>query len=89
MIKRGKFKVVNEEQNKNLLDYLTDVLAIVPRMRRFENRYLCKEYVTFYRAMGSKYDHAKFLKKLSKNKLEFVLATQEPGKLVNLFTHLV
>jgi hypothetical protein len=56
-------------------------------MNRMENKYLCREYVKFVRNT-SKYNHPKFLENLKKNKKEFILATQEDGKLVELFTKL-
>jgi len=86
-IKSGEFRIVEEDKNINILNNLTDVLKIVPRMNRYENRYLCREYVKFLRNV-SKYNHAKFLENLSKSKKEFILATQEDGKLVELFTKL-
>lgn len=86
-IKSGEFKIIEETKNVNILNHLTDVLKIVPRMNRMENRYLCREYVKFVRNT-SKYNHPKFLENLKKNKKEFILATQEDGKLVELFTKL-
>jgi hypothetical protein len=56
-------------------------------MNRFENRYAVKEYVKFLRGT-SKYDHKTFLAKLQKNKEKFILATQEEGKLSELFEKL-
>ena len=63
------------------------MLKIVPRMNRFENRYSIKEYVKFLRG-NPKYDHKTFLAKLQRNKEKFVLATQEEGKLYELFEKL-
>lgn len=83
-IKTGTFKIVNEKENVQVLDYLTDVLKIVPRMNRFENKYLCSEYVSFLRS-ARKYEHDKFLNFLSLNKKQLVLATQEVGKLGEMF----
>ena len=83
-IKSGAFKVCNEKENVQVLDYLTDVLKIVPRMNRFENKYLCSEYVTFLRS-AKKYDHTKFLSYLSANKKQLIIATQEVGKLGDMF----
>jgi hypothetical protein len=87
-IKNGDFRIVNEEDNVKLLNNLTDVLKLVPRMNRFENRYLCREYIKFARSC-SKYNHDKFIKNLEKNKEKFVLATQEDGKLKELFNNLL
>lgn len=85
-IKNGTFRIINEEENVKILNYLTDVLKMVPRMNRMENRYLCREYVKFCIKNCSKYNHDKFMKNLEKNKETFVLATQEEGKLKELFS---
>jgi hypothetical protein len=86
-IKAGEFRIMDEDKNVTILNHLTDVLKVVPRMNRYENRYLCREYIKFLRNT-SKYNHPKFLDNLKKNKKEFILATQEDGKLVELFTKL-
>jgi hypothetical protein len=86
-IKAGEFKIMDEDKNVTILNHLTDVLKVVPRMNRYENRYLCREYIKFLRNT-SKYNHPKFLDNLKRNKKEFILATQEDGKLVELFTKL-
>jgi len=86
-IKEGTFEIIDEEKNVNILDNLTDVLRIVKRQARNENRYICSEYVNFYRNCGD-YDHAKFIKNLKAEKELFVLATQEEGKLNELFQKL-
>lgn len=88
IIKSGEFKITNEQKNVEILNYVTDMLKLVPRMNRFENRYSVKEYVKFLRST-SKYDHKTFLIKLQKNKDKFILATQEEGKLSELFENLV
>lgn len=86
-IKRGEFKIINEEHNVTILNCLTDVLKIIPRMNRMENRYMCREYIKFLRHTKG-YNHAKFLSNLEKNKKQFVLATQENGKLYEMFDKL-
>ena len=83
-IKNGEFRIVNEIENVEILDRLTDVLKVVPRMNRIENKYLCREYIKFVRNT-KKYNHAVFIEKLKKNKKQFVLVTQEDGKLYELF----
>jgi hypothetical protein len=87
IIKGGEFVIKNEAKNVEILNHTTDMLKIVPRMNRFENRYAIKEYVKFLRTTP-KYDHQLFLSKLQKNKEKFVLATQEEGKLSELFEKL-
>jgi len=86
-IKSGDFKIVNETKNVEILNYVTDMLKVIPRMNRVENRYTIKEYVKFLRS-NPKYDHQLFLAKLAKNKQQFILATQENGKLAELFEKL-
>jgi hypothetical protein len=87
-IKDGTFTIVNEKENVKLLDYLTDVLLVVPRMNRVENRYLCREYIRFVKNC-KKYNHAKFIENLKKNKQMFILVTQEEGKLNELFNKFI
>jgi hypothetical protein len=70
-------------------DYLTDVLKIIPRMNRIDNKYACSEYLSFLSKVGSKYDHSKFIAKLLKIKDSFVFATQEPGVLETTFKQLL
>lgn len=87
-IKSGELVIENETQNVSILDDLTDVLKFVPRMNRFENRYVCAEYVNFRRTEGCSYNHKEFLKNLEKNKQKFILATQEQEKLSDMFRKL-
>lgn len=86
-IKNGQFKIVDEKVNVSILDYLTDLLKVIPRMARNDNRYASREYVKFLRATKT-YNHKKFIDNLKKSKKEFILATQQEGKLVELFTKL-
>lgn len=86
-IKEGSFEILDEEANVQILDNLTDVLRIVKRQARNENRYICSEYVNFYRNCKD-YNHKKFIKNLKAEKELFVLATQEEGKLNELFQKL-
>lgn len=86
-IKNGKFKVVDEKLNITILDNVTDLLKVIPRMARNDNRYATREYIKFLRTTRT-YNHKKFIDNLKKNKKEFILATQEDGKLVELFTKL-
>jgi hypothetical protein len=88
LIKDGEFKIINEQQNVEILNNVTDMLKIVPRMNRFENKYAIKEYINFFKS-AKKYDHKAFIAKLQKNKDKFILATQQEGKLSELFEKLV
>jgi len=88
-IKAGEFAIQDEELNVSILNGITDVLKFIPRMNRFENRYVCSEYVNFRRTTGCDYDHKKFMKSLENNKQKFILATQEQQKLADMFRKLV
>ncbi len=87
IIKNGKFNIVDEKINVTILDNVTDLLKVIPRMGRNDNRYATREYIKFLRTTNT-YNHKKFIENLKKNKKEFILATQEDGKLVELFTKL-
>lgn len=84
-IKNGEFEICDEQKNVKILDNLTDVLKVAPRMDRFQNKYLCTEYISFIKTKGSEYNHKVFLQKLDKKKKELVLSTQESGKLCKIF----
>jgi hypothetical protein len=84
LIKKGEFRIINEKENVKILDCVTDLLNVLPRMNRFENRYAISEYVSFLRTTP-KYNHTKFIINLEKNKEKFMLATQQEGALSKLF----
>lgn len=86
-LKKGEFRIKDEEKNVEILKNLTDVLNVVPRMNRFENKYLCSEYVNFVRT-AKKYDHKRFIERLIKHKETFILATQQQSKLSDIFYEL-
>lgn len=86
-IKRGNFKITSEKEGIQILDNLTDVFTILPRMNRKENKYVYSEYIKFFKS-SSDYNHSKFLESLKKNKNKFVLATQEKEKLSEMFKKL-
>ena len=88
IIKKGKFKVNYEDKAVVLLNNLTDVLKIVPRMNRYLNRYICSEYIAFFKECNN-YNHNAFLKALAKNKEIFTLATQEECKLSQMFKEII
>ena len=84
-IKSGEFKIQDEEKNVDILNGLTDILKIITRLNRYENRFVCKEYVNFRRTAGSSYNHKSFIKNLEKNKQKFILATHEQEQLADMF----
>jgi hypothetical protein len=83
-IKKGEFKILDEEKNVKIINNVTDMLKVVPRMNRYENRYAVGEYVKFLRSTN-KYNHTAFLKSLARNKRKVILATQGEGKLLDIF----
>jgi hypothetical protein len=90
-IRAGEFRIVDEEQQISILDDLTDVFRIIPRMtgdNRTQNRYVCVEYVNFRRSVGCNYNHDEFMKNLEANKKQFILATQEQERLSDMFRKL-
>jgi uncharacterized ParB-like nuclease family protein len=87
-IKKGQFIINNEAKAVKILNNLTDVLKVLPRMSRFENRYTCSEYIKFLNSEGSDYNHDIFISKLQKKADSFILATQEEGKLLEFFRKL-
>lgn len=86
-IKSGQFRITNEDKAIEILNNLTDILKIIPRMTRFENKYLCGEYLNYVSSV-SKYNHKQFLTLLAKNKEKLILSTQEKGLLSEMFTKL-
>jgi hypothetical protein len=84
-IKKGDFTITNEKRAVEILNFMTDVLKVMPRMNRYENKYACSEYVKFLNSVGRDYKHEEFITKLSKRVDKFILATQEEGRLSDLF----
>ena len=87
-LKRGEFKVVNLPLQLQLLDYMKDVMAVLPRVSRHESKYFINEFMTFIRN-ERKYNHTKFVASFKSKRSNFVLATNERGKLVEAFKSLV
>ena len=73
VIKSGEFNVLNEQQAIITLDYITDVLKIIPRLDRMSNKLFISAYVD-YLNVKKDYNHAKFCEVLKKhaNELRFV-----------------
>jgi len=86
-IKRGKFKITSEKEGLQILENLTDVFKILPRMNRKENKYVYSEYISFFKNTKD-YNHQEFLKNLEKAKEKFTLATHERQKLTEMFQKL-
>lgn len=86
-LKNGSFKIIDIKRNTEILDNLTDVLKVINRTSRVENRYLCLEYVNFIRTTTD-YHHQNFIKSLVRNQKSLMFVTQEPGKLKEFFKNL-
>jgi len=73
IIKTGLFNVLNEKQAIITLDYITDVLKIIPRMDRMSNKLFVSAYVDYLNSKKD-YDHVKFCAVLKKHapQLKFV-----------------
>lgn len=84
-LKLGEFKINNEDEATKMLNFLTDVLKIVPRMNRYENRYVCTEYINFLKTKGASYNHKLFMYSLVKRTKDLIFSTQEVGKLSEFF----
>lgn len=87
-IKKGEFRILNEQRNVEILNHLTDALNIVPRMNRFENKYFCLEFINYLRTEGSYYNHKKTMEFLKNNIDKFILATQEIGKIQEMLKNI-
>lgn len=88
-IKKGTLKIVNEKTAVTILKYIDDIFTVIKRLNREQNKFVCAEFVRVYRTNKSKYNHARFMKNLKKNKESFILATHEPQALVTMFKELI
>jgi hypothetical protein len=77
-IKKGEFKINNEERGVFLLDCITDALKIIKRMDRISNKLFIASYVNFINMYASSYDHELFIANLKINKEKFKMITQDP-----------
>ncbi len=87
-IKKGTFFIDDYTKSKITLDYLTDIFKIIKRLNRHQNRYVCSEFVKLIRGIKD-YNHIRFMKNLSANKDNFLLATHEEGALGDMFNKLL
>lgn len=88
IIKKGTFSIVNEKAAVILLNCITDVLNVIPRMDRWSNKTFIQSYVTFYKNNRNRYNHNKMINYLKKNQSKFLLATQDIDKMKNLLDEL-
>ncbi len=83
-IKKGEFQIINEEGNVKILDYITDLLKVIPRQNRVQNKYVCREFLSFVRSCPD-YNHERFMNNIKKVKDDFKFATQQEGRLSDFF----
>ena len=84
-IKNGNFAVKNETKAVKILDYVTDVLKIVPRMDRFSNRLFVGAYVEYVSQNFSSYNHAKFCTYLKQHARELKFVNGDKENILNFF----
>lgn len=85
MIKRGTFTVKNETKSVKILDYVTDVLKIVPRMDRFSNRLFVGAYVEYVSLNFSAYNHTKFCAYLKQNIKQLTFVNGDKDNILSFF----
>lgn len=84
VIKKGTFKVSDETTAIQYMDYMTDVLKIIPRMDRKSNNTFLVVYIDRLRSWGAGYNHKKFLTWVSSNKTSFATITGSTEEIGNL-----
>lgn len=82
VIKSGEFNVLNEQQAIITLDYITDVLKIIPRLDRMSNKLFISAYVD-YLNVTKNYNHAKFCEILKKHAKELRFVTIDKDSLAD------
>jgi hypothetical protein len=87
VIKDGNFKIKDYKSSKVLLDYITDMLKVTPRLDRLSNRALVSSYAQFV-TTHSNYQHTNFIQKLKQNTHLFKLSTQDSEEFKKLFESL-
>jgi len=88
LIKRGDFKVKDEQRGKYLLDCITDALKIIGRMDRGSNKLFISSYVSLINAHPN-YLHTKYMTNLKRNKDKFKLATLDPEEYKKLLNSIL
>jgi len=87
-IKKGEFVIKDEQKATVILNYVTDVLKIIPRMDRLSNKLFISSYVNTLNS-AIHYDHKQFLVDLKLNKDKFKLATQDPEEYTKLLRKMI
>ena len=85
VIKKGTFKVKNEDRAVQILDFVTDVLNIVPRMDRISNKFFVGAYVEYVTQNFSTYNHTRFCNYLKKNSEKLTFVNGDKDNIFNFF----
>lgn len=83
LIRKGTFRIVDEESNLTIVKYLAEVIKVLPRLARANSKNFVSAYTNMLRNMGEKYNHKSFMGFLSKNKESIVVATNSSGEMAN------
>lgn len=78
-IKNGTLKIKDEDKAVSIMEYVTDLLTVLPKTDRTSSRKLVNGYVQYITNNYEKYDHEKALKRIEKqiDKLELAGADAE------------
>jgi hypothetical protein len=85
VIKNGTFKVKNEDRAVQILDFVTDVLNIVPRMDRISNKFFVGAYVEYVTQNFTTYNHTRFCNYLKKNSEKLTFVNGDKDNIFNFF----
>lgn len=79
VIKSGSLKIKDEDKAVRIMEYVTDLLSVLPKTDRTSSRKLVNGYVQYITNNYEKYDHERALKRIEKqiDKLELAGADAE------------
>ena len=84
IIKRGMFTITNEKEAVKIMDNLTDLLNIVPRLDRLTNSVFISACVDYYNTTKD-YNHSKFCDKIERYKDDLKFVITEKSAVINFF----
>lgn len=83
VLKSGSLEIKNLQASVILLDRITDVLKVVPRMDRSSNHMFINAFSAY--AVNGRYNHVKTIQYLKDNRDKVVFCTQDPEEYNKLF----